>query len=135
MKRHSNDEVNENDTNSKEESSNTLLYFLAQRRQRKNRTTNVDAIITRRQYLELEHCDGDTNPLLYWKANAKPKDVLAQLARKDLCIPSSSVESERVFSTAGLIVNDRRSSLKPETVDMLVFLHKNLCSTKISKLE
>jgi len=34
--------------------------------------------------------------------------------------------SERVFSSAGDFVNAQRSVLKPEHVDQLVFLHKNL---------
>ena len=37
-----------------------------------------------------------------------------------------SVPAERIFSTARLIVNQQRSCLKPENVDMLIFLNKNL---------
>ncbi len=43
-----------------------------------------------------------------------------------MCIPATSVPSERIFSTSGNIVTKLRASLKPENVDMLVFLHKNL---------
>ncbi|KAJ4925969.1 hypothetical protein JOQ06_029214 [Pogonophryne albipinna] len=41
------------------------------------------------------------------------------------CCHSSSAASERDFSTAGFVVSERRSQLKPGTVDD-IFLHSNL---------
>ncbi len=38
-----------------------------------------------------------------------------------LCIPGTSVPAERVFSTAGDIVNAQRSVLRPYHVDQLIF--------------
>ena len=52
--------------------------------------------------------------------------MLANVAKYHLCIPTTSVPSERVFSKAGQVVNDRRASIKPKLVDDLVFLNKNL---------
>ncbi|MBN3270805.1 ZBED1 protein, partial [Polyodon spathula] len=51
---------------------------------------------------------------------------LAQLAKKYLCVPGTSVSSERVFSTARNIVNKKRAALDPEQVDRLVFLANNI---------
>ena len=68
----------------------------------------------------------DQRPLLWWKQYEQEFPCLSQLARKYLCFPATLVPSERVFSTAGHIVNSKRASLLPENVDMLVFLARNL---------
>jgi len=47
-----------------------------------------------------------------------------KLAKRYLCIPATLVPAEQVFSVAGEIVN-KRGSLKPENVNMLIFLNKN----------
>ena len=51
---------------------------------------------------------------------------MAKLAKKYLSIPATSVRSERVFSSGGYIVNNFRSRLLPEHVNLLVFLANNL---------
>ena len=45
------------------------------------------------------------------------------------CIPATSVPSERAFSIAGHIVNEKRACLLPETVNMMVFLGEILSRT------
>ena len=47
---------------------------------------------------------------------------LAKLAKKFLTPPPTSTAVERLFSSAGLILDDRRSKLLPETVEKLLFL-------------
>ena len=63
--------------------------------------------------------------LLWWRSREGTMPILAQVARAILCVPGSSVPSERVFSKAGELLNKRRSSLKNKHVDMLLFLNKN----------
>ena len=65
------------------------------------------------------------DPLIWWKDNSIFFPLLAEIAKCRLCIPATSVPSERVFSTAGDIVTAQRATLKPSKVDMLIFLKKN----------
>lgn len=67
----------------------------------------------------------DSNVLQYWRDNKKYPH-LRGLSKKFLCIPPATVHSERLFSSAGQIVDKKRSRLDPQKVRMLVFLHKNL---------
>ena len=66
------------------------------------------------------------NPLLWWKVNEKRFGFLAPIAKKYLCIPGTSVPSERLFSKAGELISIRRNWLKSKNVDMMIFLNKNL---------
>uniref|UniRef100_A0A8C1U7M1 BED-type domain-containing protein n=1 Tax=Cyprinus carpio TaxID=7962 RepID=A0A8C1U7M1_CYPCA len=60
------------------------------------------------------------NPLSWWKFHEHEYPHLSKVAKRFLCIPGTSVSSERVFSSAGDIVNAQRSVLKPEHVDQLI---------------
>lgn len=51
---------------------------------------------------------------------------LQVLAKKYLSAPASSSESERLFSTAGIVLTDLRNRLSPENLRKLLFLHHNL---------
>ena len=68
----------------------------------------------------------DADALSWWKTNEERFPTVAKLARQFLCIPATSVPSERIFSTAGHVINCQRSSLTPENADILIFLNKNL---------
>ena len=76
----------------------------------------------------------DKCALLWWKSNQERFPVISKVARQLLCVPATSVPSERIFSTAGLVVSNLRSSLKSENTDMLIFLNKNLQPLKIMYL-
>lgn len=78
---------------------------------------------------ELEKYDAELqikgDPLEWWKSREGSMPILAEVARAILCVPGSSVPSERVFSKSGHLLNKKRASLKSKNVDMLLFLSKN----------
>ena len=55
--------------------------------------------------------------LMWWRNNELRFPSLAQLARRYLCVPATSVSTERIFLIAGLVINNKRSSLTPDNAD------------------
>lgn len=64
-------------------------------------------------------------PLQWWRIHRYSFPHLAELAQKYLAIVATSTTSERLFSTAGNIINSKRAALSTEYVNELVFLHEN----------
>ena len=77
-------------------------------------------------YRREDQSERESNPLDWWRINAHRFKTVSVLARQVLMIPATSVPSERIFSTAGTIVNKKRAALKPKNVDCLLFLSTNL---------
>ena len=67
----------------------------------------------------------DYEPLQWWSENEKKYPRLAIIAKRVLSVPATSVPSERIFSSAGLIVTKLSNRLSPEIVDHIIFLNKN----------
>ena len=65
-------------------------------------------------------------PLEYWRSNQSRFECMAQLARKYLSAPCTSVESERLFSAAGHMMTEERNRLACEKAEMLLLIKKNL---------
>ena len=80
-----------------------------------------------RKYLSQPIIDRKSCPLTWWKnTGQKQFPLLFDCAQKYLCMLATSVPSERVFSSAGTILNKKRSRLGKETANMLITLHANL---------
>jgi hypothetical protein len=94
---------------------------------------NTTAIDTSQEQLDKEMASYTLLPvadkkydlLVFWKQHASTYPNLAAISRRVHAIPATSVPCERLFSTAGVIVSDLRSSLLPDTVSKLMFLNKN----------
>ena len=86
-------------------------------------TPSTTATLMVRQYLEASPLERNKNPLEFWKGNKLIMPELYEIAIKYLCIPCTSVPSERVFSKAGQITNLRRSRLLPKHLDYIIFLN------------
>lgn len=65
------------------------------------------------------------NPFLFWRSHCQEFSSLAELAKQYLTISCSSVPVERMFSTTGIILNGKRSSLAPYKLNQLSFVHDN----------
>jgi len=80
------------------------------------------------QYLTLDFTatENPIDPVKWWKTYSVQLPFLSLLARKNLCIPATSVSSERVFSVSGNIITSKRSCLLLENAEMLSFLSYNL---------
>lgn len=81
---------------------------------------------------EVHHYSGekliprDKDPLLWWQEHEQTFPTLSRLAVKYLGIVATSVPAERIFSKAGEKESKTRSRLQGETVNMMLFLNKNL---------
>lgn len=96
-----------------------------------NRSTRPHATLmvskSLKNYMTEPPLPADSNTLHWWRDTGCNKyPLLSTLTRKCLCVPGTSVRSERVFSTAGNIVNKKRAALDPDQVDRLVFLANNI---------
>lgn len=64
--------------------------------------------------------DENFNVLAWWKKNSDAFPILSLMARDFLAIPVSTVSSESAFSAAGRILGKNRTSLAPETLEVLI---------------
>ena len=66
--------------------------------------------------------DENDNPLLFWQEHANILPNLSKLARRIFCIPASSAGVERAFSSAGVIISQRRSNIHPSLVNDIILV-------------
>ncbi|TWW55972.1 hypothetical protein D4764_09G0010220 [Takifugu flavidus] len=88
--------------------------------QHRTSSASANAAVEIQRYLKEQILTRAKDPLKYWVAR---KTLYPKLSCKYLCIPSSSVPCERIFSKAGELVIQKRSRLKPATVEK-IFLNK-----------
>ena len=62
------------------------------------------------------------NPLPLWQFHQDKLPYAANLARHLYSIPATSAGVERQFSSTGVLVNERRSSLNPDTIEDVLFV-------------
>lgn len=78
------------------------------------------------KYKSMNKIKTTDDPLAFWKQQSEKLPLLAKIAQYYLVVQATSVASERVFSTAGDIINAERSCLDSENANILIFLKKNL---------
>lgn len=104
-----------------------LLDFLNKRKENSELAipANASAINILKMYQETScKIEQDMDVGMFWDHN-KHLSPLGTIATRYLCVPATSVPSERLFSTAGYIVGSRRTRLHTDAVEMLCFLNRN----------
>ena len=91
-----------------------------------NNQTPLTSLEELERYLsESINADYNEDVLGWWFKNKSSFPRLYPKAIKHLIIPATSADSERVFSTSGLVLSEKRSRLSAEHANMLIFLNKN----------
>lgn len=65
------------------------------------------------------------DPSEWWSMRKHAYPVLSKIFQENCAMVATSVPCERIFSKTDLIVNDRRTRLKPNKVQELIFLNAN----------
>lgn len=91
-----------------------------------HRSAASDVLIEVRRYSEEKVIPRDRDAMVWWKEHEPSYPALSKLAVKYLGITATSVPAERVFSKAGEVLSKKRNRIKGKTVNMLLFLNKNL---------
>ena len=73
-----------------------------------------------RTYYSLKAPTANDEVLQFWKSHTTVLPLLSQIAASYL-----GISVRRLFSTAGLVLNGKRSSLSPEHLNKIVFIHDN----------
>lgn len=76
-----------------------------------------------KNYLRYLPVGEDEDPLAFWRKGLFP--TLEGAAKKYLTRSASSVPVENMFSTMGLLLNGKRSTLAPHRANWLSFIHDN----------
>ncbi|GMF55509.1 unnamed protein product [Phytophthora fragariaefolia] len=75
---------------------------------------------------EVADTEFDVDPLEWWRLHGQSYPYLASRASQWLACVATSVPSERAFSSAGNIINCKRTKVDPSLVRDLLFIHDNL---------
>jgi hypothetical protein len=75
-----------------------------------------------KDYFSEGQADADVDVFEWWKNKEKTYPDLARMAKDFLSIPATSVPSERAFSAAGEIADEKRNRLSPEHLRICVCL-------------
>jgi hypothetical protein len=79
---------------------------------------------------EYDKTNQKIEPLQFWKNHQRQFPLLSRYARSILSIPATTTNVEREFSTAGWILNERRTNLQPDKLDNILLVRsveKHLC--------
>ncbi|CAN0913177.1 Zinc finger BED domain-containing protein RICESLEEPER 2 [Linum grandiflorum] len=106
---------------------------------KKLKTTDLDLYLQEKQYKEVirkenENLVVDKFDILGWWSSHHGKlfPILSEMAREILAIPISTVASKSAFSTGGRVLNDFRTSLSPQVVEVVICCEDWLRSSPVT---
>ena len=92
-----------------------------------DRQENTAIVVSIDQYVVEPRNPPEADPFAWWDINKHRYVSLSNLARIILSAPPTSVPSEHLFSSAGIIYEATRNRLKGDKAEMLLFLKYILC--------
>lgn len=98
-----------------------LLFFSAE-----TNAAESTAILELETYLRASVLSEEEDPVKWWYTQGYKFPYLNILAKEMMCVVATSVPCERVFSKAGMILNERRTRLSTTKTEKLVFLNSNM---------
>ena len=124
---HSDDEANNNvESEPSVESMSPTSKLRYELKALENESTEDSKIKQEMSVFErLDVAGKEESVLGWWKAQAKTLPILAKFARRILGVPVSSGKSERVFSTGGNFVKEKRTRLNAKKVESLIIIKEN----------
>ncbi|XP_037962432.1 E3 SUMO-protein ligase ZBED1 [Plutella xylostella] len=108
----------------------SLWSFFDERASEQRPTPIATAIVMLRQYMETPLFNRKKDPMEYWRDHERTFPELYKMAKKYLCIPATSVPSERLFSKAGYVLSERRNRLSSDKMNEIIFLNHNIETQK-----
>jgi hypothetical protein len=117
---------------------NSFMDMLDAQKRKKNSSAVLDfmpptppdlrakAMIEVAEYLSEPSIKAKNDPYKYWNENKTKYPTIASLVRRYHSAPAGSIESERLFSKAKLIVTDLRKRISVDNLSRQLFLHENL---------
>jgi len=76
-----------------------------------------------KRYLAAPNKDKWVDPINWWKLNQNSYPNLCLMAADFLCIPSTDVHSEQVFSKAGELITEKRNTLSQNNIKISMLLN------------
>ena len=102
-----------------------LLGDLFKEQQQTESDVHVQFVDSVLKELEMYKAEKPADPEKWWYRQKSLYPLMCRLVQKFFSFVATSIPSERLFSSAGNIITEKRNCLTPQHADQLVFLYEN----------